>query len=127
MEISRIEKAYRFLGLNQKQFAEALGFSAKMIKNYSLGTLVSVKFISAMENAFPQINVNYLRNTEDNMLREPISPVEVSPVASGSYSSQDCSAKDEKIRDLEKRIADKEEIIEVLRDQVQLYKEKLSD
>lgn len=125
-EVSRIERVYRYLGLTQKQFAEQLGFSPKMIKNYSTGTPISSKFIAAIEREFPQISIDYLRNKASEMVAVE-SKTEVRESVEDYRGCSQCRHKDEMIRELHKRLQDKEDLISVLKDQVQLYKEKLGN
>jgi len=114
---------YKHLGLTQEKFANQLGFGRHMIQKYIKGAEPSMRFLAAMEESFPEININYIRNREDNML-----------VADGGQDTdaeyrlcESCKEKERIIDGLEKRISDKEEIINGLRDQVQLYKEKLGE
>ncbi|MFH0757370.1 MAG: helix-turn-helix domain-containing protein [Bacteroidota bacterium] len=123
----RILLVYKYLGLTQKQFAEQVGFSRKRIQDYVNGAEISSRFLQSVEKRFPEININYLRNRADNMFNEPLSPMVTDSENDSVYTCPNCKVKSERIRDLENRISDKEEIIAALREQLKLYKEKLGD
>jgi len=116
----RIELVYKYLGLTQQQFADRLGFSRHRIQDYLKGDEVSARFLKALEKNFPQINPNYIRNREDNMLIKDEDQ-------SRHNKYEDCAEKDRIIQQLEEKLKDKEEIIESLREQIKMYKQQLDD
>lgn len=108
------------MGLTQQQFAAKLGYTPKQIQAYVRGANLSARFIQAVEENFPEININYIRNREDNMLVEDSIGLQVNDY--GSYTD-----KDRLIEQMKGRILDRDKLIKSLEDQIQMYKNQLDD
>lgn len=79
---------------------------------------MSSRFFEKIEEVFPEININYLRNREDNIL--------VTDVVNDSEAEYklclQCKEKERLIEELEKRLIDKDQLIESLKEQIRIYK-----
>jgi len=113
----RLRKVYRSNCNSMEEFANRIGVSKSSVEKWiQQGAIPRLDKLKKISEEF-QVDLIWLQTGISNDREREIP----------SKKSKSCAEKDKEILLLKARLKDKEEIIQSLRDQVQLYKEKLGE
>ncbi len=121
--INRLRKFISFKNLSIRSFEKEINVSNELLSRaFNRGSDIKSGTLERIALRYPELNIRWLLTGEGKMLNDDRDTISVVNESTPSYGidikAEMIKSKDELIEQLKKRLADKEEIINMLRSQL---------